>query len=307
MTWLADDMVTAVRRRARIPDGAAALSDAEIFSLADEEMLSAMVPLVRKQRQDYWLTSEDASVVANQAGYRIPSRAQAATVRDVTFVDGNGNECALPRISTEQYHAYVDGASRYWPNRIAYAMLGDKVTLCPTPTTSTGSVRFRYHCRPNRLVTASDAFLVSDISGAPTYKGTGPSTWSAADLVDAIQATPNFDWLTKSVTVGTTTSSTILVAVAGGVTGMAVGDYFAQEGESPVVQLPDIMHPVLIAGVTVRVLETLGDLRAMELAQAKYQEIVAAIQEVIEERDEGDQPKVLSWNTPLRVGRRRRR
>ena len=141
MAWTTANLLTAVRRRCRIPDGASAFSNAELLAIADEETLHTLLPVLRMVRQNYYVRVEDTAVVADQEAYRIPSRAQGGTIRDVTYLDPDGDEFEINPVSLEEYPALTRGTPVYWPNRRAHAIQGDQLLIRPIPTTATGSIR----------------------------------------------------------------------------------------------------------------------------------------------------------------------
>jgi len=103
MVWTADDLVAAVRVRAQMPDAAGdgAITDADILTLANEEIALRLVPLVRRSRGDYFVSTHDVDIVSGTASYRVPTRAQTSGLRELTIVDPSGREWPVPQMHLE--------------------------------------------------------------------------------------------------------------------------------------------------------------------------------------------------------------
>jgi hypothetical protein len=308
MAYTADDFVSGVRRRAQLPaasiDGK--ISDADILALADEEMGSTMLPLILAANEEYYVTSSDTAIVANQTEYRIPTRAVGGAIRDLTFVDANGNESSLPEISLEDQGDYARSGGGAFSRQSAYALRGDRVRLLPVPTASSGSLRFYYHWRPGRLVltTSSQVTDITGISGS-TYTVTAtPVSWTTSTEFDLIQAKPNFDLLLDNTAPSAVDSGGTNLVFASAITDAAIGDYFAETGVSPIVQIPAELQPAFTSAVVVRVLMSLGDYEAASLEEAKLASQKENAQILIDPRNKGASKRVVNRYSIMRSGGR---
>lgn len=302
MAWRSDDLVTAARLRCRIPDGDSAVSDAEIRSLADEELSTTILPHVRRARAEFYVASTDVTVDGSTDTFRIPSRAQSGGLRDVVLVAADGTGRSIPRVPLEERDEFRTGGSSAWPNGIAFAVQGDKVVLLPADAGASLSftLRLYYYRRPNRLIAAADAGLITAINSAVYTCGGGVGEVDDGDSVDLIEASPGFDWLAADVTAAVATNDITLPAA---VSGAAVGDYIAEAGTSPVVQLPEALHPVLVNAVAMRVYELLGSGESAKLLQAKLERTLDNVASLINPRIEGEEIAIISHWSPLRAGR----
>lgn len=303
MAWRSDDLVTQVRLRCRIPDGEEVMSDAEILSIADEEILTLLTPAVRAAKAEFGVAYTDTTIDGSTVTVRVPSRAQAGGVRDVCWLDADGTlGDSIPRVPLEQVERYRQTASSQWRYGIGFAVVGDKVIVLPDDAGSTGSftLRLYYHRRPSRLILAADAALITGIAGAVYSASGGVGDVDDTDPVDLIQAKPNFDVLAMDVTASVAGTDITLPAA---VTDAAVGDYIAESGTSPVVQLPDVYHPALVAAVAVRVHEALGNAPAAELAAKTLTGAMQRAAKMLAPRVEGEDPAIIDRHSPLRAGR----
>lgn len=308
MPWTTADLLTAVRRRAQLPASSAdgLLTDTDLLALATEEIDTLLVPLVRAAREEYWVTRTDLAITAGTAEYRIPTRAQASALRDVTLVV-DGAETSLPHIELEERGRYTEGGSYWWDGAgVGFALQGDKVVVLPTPTKA-ATLRLYYARRLNRLVATSAAALVSSVAGTPTITfASVPATWSDSDTFDAIEGTPSFDWLGADLT-----ASNVVTGASGTITfdsvssELAAGDYVALAGETPVPQIPAELHPLLISATVARALEVVGDRAAFAAATQAVVRQSAQASQLLEPRVEGAARRVVNWHSPLRSRRRR--
>lgn len=307
MPYRSDDLVTTVRMRCQLPtatnDGK--FTDLDILDLAYEELLTYVLPEVRKARGNYYVSSLDYAVVSGVSDYNIPPRAQGASLRDVTFVETNGSGWSIPEIPLEDSDYYKSSGSAWWSTAYAYTIEGNKVRLRPEPTRE-GTLRLRYYERPGRLVPVIDAMLITGFGAGNKVLGDVPLSWTTANIFDSLSAGPTFD------TFGTdATAAAVNPGVGGEVdftdpysADLAVGDYIALATESPVIQLTVELQPVLTSATVVRVLEALGDLQGVGVAQAKMERQMAQAVAHIQPRNDGEQPRIINRRGPLRFSRR---
>lgn len=293
MAWTADDLVTAVRLSCRLPD--TALTAAEILSLADQATDSVVVPLVRSAQGDYYVTYADVSIVAGTTYYRLPARAQGNTLRDVTVIDTTGAEVPAEYRDLKQAWPGVAVAST---SSYLYVIEGDRIALLPTPTSSGGSIRLRYSRRPSRLIPTASAYVVSAVT-SPTIvsvTGTGP-----ASPYDAVSKGPpggsRGDDLPGAVVTGTLTLSSGHFD-----SDIAVGDYVASAGYTPVPQMPAEAQALLISATCVRVLKALGDQQGLASAMAELADVRQEVASLLVPRVEGEPQPWVNWNSPMRWG-----
>lgn len=305
MAYTADDLITAVKRRGRIPDDS--FTDAEYLAFADEEMSTLLVPLVRSHVVEFFIKETDTAQINDVRDYRIPSRTQSGGLRDLTMVDANDNEFNVAYITLDDHYDFTNGGSVWWRNGIAFSIIGDHVRIMPTPTTTDNKIRFRYFRRPGRLVTVALAPKITaiDVGLKKITVGVGlvPSAWTTGDTFDLVQGSPNFDSLGDDLAV-TTIAGDDITFTATLPTDLAVGDYVGLKEEASIVQLPSEFHPVLYSAVQVRALEALGDADGAGFAQAKMDREINSVSKLISPRVEGEHEPIINWRSPLREGSR---
>lgn len=310
MAWTSDDLVSAVRRRAQLPDSSAdgALSDADILSLADEEISTLCLPVLHSAREDYHVKFSTTSVSSSTSRYRIPSRAVANGLRELTLLDGT-DEINLTQVPLENKDGYTSGGLYVssLTRSPSYVIEGDEVVLVPSDHGLSGSLKFYYYFRPGTLVltSSSQVMSITGVSGA-VYSGSAPAGWSTSTSLDAVQAVPGFDLLLEATTPSSVSASTS-VTFSSAVTDLATGDYICEEGVTPIIQLPPEMHPLLYSAVLVRVFEALGDYEAAQASVRARETQTERVLKLLEPRNIGERMNVVNWYSPLRGGGYRRR
>lgn len=284
-------IVAAIRVRAASPSSGQALSTAQILRILDDETLP-VVALIKSQRENFFQTSSSQSLVASQAGYRIPSRAVGASIHQALYVDADGQEIPLNPLQVSDVPRYRSQATETGTPHSFYLDQA-QVVLVPAPATASGSLKLVYETRPNRLVATTETATITaintgtnqvTISSAPTGFPTSSTRY------DFIKATSPFECL--AVDQSATRSSTTLT-FSSLPSGLAVGDYVALAGETPVPQVPQDLIPLLQARGTVAVLQTLGDQEAVGVAVGQLQQAEAAAVSLISPRVSGQAVKAI--------------
>jgi hypothetical protein len=294
--WTTDDLLVIVKRKARLPSSNSSFSNAQLLSIADEELGSFFVPLLRNTKSDYWLETYDVTMTVGTASYRLPPRSTSASLVDVWYYPSAGIPWKLSRIGVEDqwmYTSNMTGAPR------CYAINGDDVVLFPTPSMAY-TLRIRYERRPSQLVlTTACGQVTAKTTTTLTVSG---NTITASDTVDVIQATPDFDALIDSAAVTSTGSGPQTVTFTTSLSAVSVGDYVCQENTQCVVPLPDVWHYALAYRVAAQVLREKGDDigadRILNDLDGRMDTMLASLQD----RTNTDEPVLYNPNGPMRRG-----
>ena len=300
MTWTSDDLLTALRLRCRIPDGASVASDAELLTVADDQIATVFTPLIRQVQEEYGVRTTDTALVSGQTDYRIPSRSSAGNLRDVLVVAPGGAAIGLPRVSLEESGRYAEGGSPYWPTGMAFTVIGDKVRILSSGQRTTDTLRLRWYLRPSKLILAAAADAVTTATSSTSIEG----SWSAisdGDTVDVIQAVPNFDALTVDDTAGVAGST---LTLTNGADDVADGDYVCPAGQTPIIQLPAELHSVLVTACSITVYEMLRDSEAGSIAAKRLGRELDQVRMLLAPRVDGEESHIINRRGILRGGRR---
>lgn len=252
-------MLAALKRRGLIPTSLSTFTTADFYDIVDEETQTYIVPLLMSVREEYLVAYEDIAVTAGTTEYRIPERAIASRLRDVALaVDGTSTYHPLSRLEPENIDSFSDA------NRLAgpggYYLRNNQIVLSAT---TTGTLRVSYYQRPNRVVATSavgEITLINTGTNTVTVSGTCPSTFTTAVTYDFVRGKPGFDTLSRDVSASVVGASTVTTSALP--TGLAVGDFICLAQETPIVQIPVELHPLLAQRAAATVLSALGNTKA---------------------------------------------
>jgi hypothetical protein len=306
MAWTTDDFLTQLKVRCQLPDDNQAITDAQLFLLADMAMQTDIESLVQSVMGEYWVTTSDTTITSGTSSYRMPYRASGRKLRDLLLVDSAGNQISIPEIPANEAWRYQTAGSWVWGAQMAYYVQGEKVVLLPTPTLTGYSLRFKYYVRRPRLVSLSDnvnGAAITAVSGGLrqiTVSST-PTGITTNTVVDIIKRRPYFDYLNMSLTVSGATA-TVITVTSDYSTEVEAGDYIFVEETTGVIPLPVELHPVLLTATAVRVLTSLGDAKAQaELVMLEREKDMAKL--LLAPRNDGEAKYIINRKGPLRGGR----
>lgn len=269
MSFLSTDLITSIKRSASVPTAQTVFQESDFLQMADNEIRSKLVPLVLKTMEELWVRQVDYSIVANQSGYLIPTRAIASALRDVQIIDKNNdqNRIELPRLSPDNLYSSYSGNYYFTVQKSGFYLQGNQVILYPTPTQANNILRLSYYCRPNSLVDPTACAQVTAINTSLNQITVSalPSTISTTTPLDFVKANPGFE-CSAIDQMPTNVAGTVLTFGSSLPADLSVGDYLCLAGQSCVVQVPVELQPLLIQYVVVRVLSSQGDAQALQAA-----------------------------------------
>jgi hypothetical protein len=172
-------LLSQVKLKGSPPEGR--YDDEEILTLADDAMISHIVPLIISLKEEYYVTSEDRAITANVSAYPIPYRALGLSLREVKKVSGT-NIIDLDRMSPEDITSTVTS-----DNTKGFYMESQDVVLYPTPASTLDNVRLYYFNTPNKIVAVTDCALITAIDrDTGVITATPPTTWTASTVMDLV-------------------------------------------------------------------------------------------------------------------------
>ncbi len=306
--WLTSDFLEDVKLRGFLPN-VSNLTDSEILRIADSQIRTRIVPLIKRAEQEFWLAKEDYTLVANTYAYRIPSATILGELRKVVIVDVNGIEYDIVRTTFDRLSSYSRYSKTGWWRFLAYALKGDMVTLTALPDLNSGpwTLRMYYYQRPPRLVLTSQCAQL--IPGSFNDQGTtfgAPGTgWVIGDTLELRQPDPNFGVLAtvEYVTNGGSYFEWLpgLYAPCGDPTPFNYA-WMCVAGTSCVVAIPDMTYDLLVDATVYQVLMTLGFMEQAGAFKVDLVEREAQIREILEPRVRAPAEKVINRGSYLRRG-----
>lgn len=289
--WTTSELLAAIKRAAMIPSTQVTFADSDLLSLADEELASALVPLVLSAREDYWSCSRD---YATTDGFvRIPYRASAGKVRGVSILDASGNERPLTRIPPELAYRRLSAPAFY--------VQANTLIIVNRTGQSLPTLRVSFYLRPSRLVTVPEvARVIAFNKVAKTLQLNNlPEAFDASQAFDIMHSNPGFE--TVAFDQSGSFSGNVLTIPAGLPADVEVGDHVVLANESCIPQIPAELHPVLAQAVAARCLGALGDLEAEQSARAKLAQMMAAALTIISNRADVNPDFLTPASSPWRA------
>ena len=283
------DLLNSVKTRGMLPDASTgSLSPDNLLELASEELHTVMVPMILAAREHYYEKLLDQTVVALNGVYSIPDRAIGGTLASVQYIYGI-NIIMLTPIEPASVTTIYPGLS---PR--GFYFQNNSIVLYPIPSTTNYTLRMRYFQRPSKLAQTINCGQVTafDPIGNTITVSSIPSSWTTGTVVDFVPSllpyTPYALDQTITGVAGNVISFTTIP------TTIAVGDWLAIAGFTPIPELPVEMFPVLAQCTVCKALEALGDAAGLQAAQANLQVKVSNALKLITSRDQSGPKKICS-------------
>ena len=285
-------MIASIKRRGVLPDSQILYDPDDLVNIMTEELQSIIVPLIMAVREEYFVVNVDQSISTNQNTFFIPFRAIGMKLRDVVLVNSQGTEIPLPRYSPEDIKNQINN-SRF---EIGVYLDNDRVLFIPTTTDySAYTLRMKIFRRPNNLIQASQSGKITAINTVTKQVtlATLPSIFTTSLTYDFIKGMPSFRAHAEAQPI-TTILGFVLTFTNALPSDLAVGDYVAETGFSPIPQIPYEVHRLLEQRVVVKIMEGLKDSTGRKLAIDNYDEMVKEFERIVTPRVDGAPKKVVS-------------
>lgn len=290
--YTTDQIISDMKQIASLPTSQKLYENENFVRFLDLKLRSSLVPLILRVRQDFYLSSTDFSITSTTSAtnaYAIPTNAIGMKLKRVVLVDGSGNERELPRIHLNDLSVtYYTDYQRFY----GYYIQDNAVKLYKDDAYIGQTLRMYYFRRPNSLVQNSEAGQIQTINGNLVTLISAPTSWTTANTFDAIANYPGFKALGEGLTI--TNKSGFDLTFTSIPSTLAVGDWIALSGESPIPQIPYDSFPMLAQIGVMKALEGLGDKSGLQTAINDYADMRKDFTGLISDRVEDQQQKVLS-------------
>lgn len=306
--FTSEELIKSVKRRANIPDSQAMITDEEILDFANEEMLLNLVPLVISKHEDYYTINQTIPTISNQYAYPIPYRALGNKIRELAYLD-NDRFVPLHRVSIDQITDSYNQLN--YASALRFYILNENVVIdSQTQNIQFSELCFFFDLRPNMLVLSEHVAVITAINsttGEITVSST-PDDFSAGLKYDFVKLNSphrvlNFDVVASNVDIANnifTFDPTDLPSE------LQVGDHVCLANQTNLVNAPSELHVMLAQMVAARVLESIGDVDGLKLANDKLGKMEQNTGLLIDNRVTGSPIKCSSRNKFLQARRRRR-
>lgn len=273
------ELINALKIRGSFPASNDLFSTSDFLVLFNHQMLMDIYPLLKKLNEEYFLETKDYTVSAGST-YRIPTRA-GSSIRDLNIVDASGNYTGIPRLFEEDRQSGKKG----------YYLKRNSIELSSDYTSDT--LRVSYIATPSKLVETSSCgqVLSIDTVNNQVVVSSAPSTFGTSVLVDFVQNNNPYDLLGADYSISGVSGTTISFSSLP--TGLAVGDWVCIANQSPVPQLPEVLHPVLVQSALVAALSSKKD-KSFEQERDLLEQYKQNATNMLDPRVENDSVKLRS-------------
>ena len=243
-----------------------------------------MQPILVSLREEYYVTSSTSSTAVNTRRYPINPLALGLVLRELKYTVGD-TIYDLQRIDPTTVNDMLVGRpAKFW-------LQGEDIVLYPTPDT-VGTLTQWYHRRINKPVPVASAAQITQIdtiTGVVT--ATPPTIWTTANTFDFISKNNGNKVLGSNVVATGITSTDITFTVGDLPSDLTIGDYISLTGETPFIQVPDDVIPLVQHCVVRDLLESMGDAAGTQAAIAKIERIQTTLGRIMVDRVIGAQEK----------------
>lgn len=306
-----DKLVESARSRAMIPDDTSVYTDANLLSIANEELDVQLLDKLLSLHEEHLTIPVD--IPRSSTGvYEIPYRAVGNKVRDVAIIK-SGQVYEMTQISIGELSDYQSDSETYSNGMDKFYVQHNYIKLIQ-PSRDYEYLRVYFHIRPNYLTKEEEAAKIATITSNSVTNEvtfnfvTMPSKFTSAIEYDIVgHKTPNkikiYDLTPKSVDSNLNNivfNKTDLDSI---LSEISVGDYLCKAEESPVPNIPTEMHPVLAQLTAVHVLEAMGDTEGLANAQKKLERMERSVMQLVDDRVELAPKKIKPRNSTLAEAR----
>lgn len=259
-------------------------------------MRSYILPLLLRSRE-YYLAYDYQAAVNSTGLYAIPTRAVGAKLVDAALINDNQRQ-DLTWITEDELNR-TDDTPRGIPGVF---IKRNTVHLVPPTQHGFGYINLTYNLRPGNYVETSAAAQITGINtltNTLTFaSGTIPSTFVTGATFDMIQDQPHFDALAIDQTASVITTTTMVFSSLNSL--LAVGDWVSLANESPIIQCPVEIQPLLEQKVACTIVRSQGDLDSYKAHLEELKDMEKLTQTIYLPRIEKEGKKLMMRNRILR-------
>lgn len=300
MIYTTAGLIADIKRRASIPTNQPLFEEDDFIQLANDELDSMLVPLILSVNEEHYVVHEDMEIQNNVSEYVLPGKAVANRLRAVGLIPQNQTyPIEIPRLTIAQL------TSGYWSGLTqgGFYLESNNLHLFPTPVNTGNTLRLFYYSRPLPMCSTT---LCAQITGINVPLGivtvaSVPGNLVADGGCTVVQGSNPFGTLGLDVAIGTIVGNDIeLIGIDAST--LQLGDWVCPSGYSCVAQTPQEAWATLSQSVAVKCLEALGDDGGMKRADAKLEQLKAALVNLLAPRVDGSPKKLINQRGIFGVG-----
>ncbi len=298
MSFTTTEFLDRVKTRGGIPTNQNTLTTARLLNIGDDGIRSYILPLIMKAREFYYAYDDDRDVNATGV-YDLHSRAVAGKLINACLLSGT-SRLDLAWVTEEELSVTDTPVS----GRPGMYLKRNQLITVPIAL-GFDTLRMTIPIRPGKLVPTTEAAQITAINTATktlTFAtGTIPSTFTTSVLFDIIQDKPHFDHLSIDQVVTSVTTTTMVFSSTLS-SRLVVGDWVSLAGESPVVQVPVELQPLLVQNTANTCLRSQNDLEALAAGEKELARMEKDTVSLYNPRIETEGKKIIMRSGILRRG-----
>lgn len=291
MDYTTTGLISRVQRLAAIPPNAPGFDAATILEILNDELQAKVVPWLVGFADEYLVTYADTLIDGSTEVFPIPAKAWGGTLRAVKVVQKDGDTLDTDDIYEALSLVSVNDIGRADRGAV---LRGDVLQLINAEHYAGKYLRM-YYCRtPNALVAVTSARQITavDSTGGTVTVASVPTGFSGQAL-DIIQGKPQFRVLGEDLTY---TPAGGVLTLSAYPTGVAVGDWVAVAGETPIPTLPWPVVPLLAQYAALKCLESYPDAGGLSSAYAALDRLKLELVKAFTQRIKGSPKTVRARN-----------
>lgn len=311
------DLIESVKRKIAFPLSQNTFSEEDVLHFANEEMMLSMVPQILSFHEEFFVYKEKFPLLLNKFNYPIPPRAIGMKLKDIFYEDTVGNVFEMTRIDASNKDYYQNDTSLQ--NNYKYYYENNDVVMAKTSVYPTiGFMRMEYFLRPNQLVLNERAAIIEDIirdglEDVYVKFVLVPDHITTGSKIDFLQLESGHKLFSKDVImpavqgIGDTNPGYYKFNTTSVPADVVIGDYMCSQYECIIPQAPDDLHSGLAERVCGRILASVSDFQGLAESKDKLRDIELRQGNLIDNRTEGANMKIVSRHTVLRYNKARYR
>lgn len=294
-----DDIVDNIINSTRLPISQVTFTPAIIIGFLQDEQRLTVSEIIRKVREDYWLTDYDQQITQGVYNYAMPPRCTAGALRNVVFLDASGFEIDCPHLSPDQIKTPSYFAFRpAWQGQ-GFFIKNDQIVLWPqTFNTTSYQLRQKYLRRPNALTSVDNCKQITGVDTALnqiSFSGSPPFT--AGQYLDIIAVTGQHPTQGDNFLISTVSGSTVTMDSSTPITTtVTVGSWACPAGITCVPQLPDEGYALLVGRGMLRIAAALQNSNLFNVATKMSEDAAAKLTAMLAPRVDGSPQKFVNKN-----------
>lgn len=287
-TYTTTDLVNDILLLSHFPVGNNTFTATRLLRLSNFELQTPIMKQIMSTRGGYYLDYQDYSDsdLIETGLFPIPSDCVAGALSVVQLIQDTTIIPVNPIELSEQFSTNSPTSISY-----GYYPIGNFIQILPIPIV--GSARLWYSKRTSDLVVTTAAAQVTAVAGVVISVSSVPSTMVVGINLDACGDQPPFNILgTREIVSINGTDITLDLAVED----LAVGDWLALEGQTPIPQIPVEFRILLAWRVVELAWEIQGYMDKASAARKRREEYVKDTFGLISPRVSADTKVIMVVN-----------